>query len=35
MDALNASTRPIGGIEVVKAQKKGKGFRRLRIRITQ
>jgi misacylated tRNA(Ala) deacylase len=30
-----ASTRQIGGIEVVKVENKGKGFRRLRIRITQ
>ncbi len=29
-----ASTRQIGGIEVVKVENKGKGFRRLRIRIT-
>jgi misacylated tRNA(Ala) deacylase len=28
-----ASTRQIGGIEVVKVENKGKGFRRLRIRI--
>ena len=28
-----ASTRQIGGIEVVKVESKGKGFRRLRIRI--
>ncbi len=30
-----ASTRQIGGIEVVKVENKGKGFRRLRIRVTQ
>lgn len=30
-----ASTRQIGGIEVVKVENKGKGFRRLRIRITE
>jgi misacylated tRNA(Ala) deacylase len=29
-----ASTRQIGSIEVVKVENKGKGFRRLRIRIT-
>jgi misacylated tRNA(Ala) deacylase len=29
-----ASTRQIGGIEVVKIENKGKGFRRLRIRIS-
>ena len=29
-----ASTRQIGGIEVVKVENKGKGFRRLRIRLT-
>lgn len=29
-----ASTRQIGGIEVVKVESKGRGFRRLRIRIT-
>ncbi len=29
-----ASTKQIGGIEVVKVENKGKGFRRLRIRIT-
>ncbi len=29
-----ASTRQIGGIEVVKVENKGKGFRRLRVRIT-
>ena len=29
-----ASTRQIGGIEVVKLENKGKGFRRLRVRIT-
>ena len=29
-----ASTRQIGGIEVVKVENKGKGFRRLRIRVT-
>ena len=29
-----ASTRQIGGIEVVKMESKGKGFRRLRIRLT-
>lgn len=29
-----ASTRQIGGIEVVKVENKGKGFRRLRIRIS-
>lgn len=29
-----ASTRQIGGIEVVKMENKGKGFRRLRVRIT-
>jgi misacylated tRNA(Ala) deacylase len=29
-----ASTRQIGGIEVVKVENKGRGFRRLRIRIT-
>jgi misacylated tRNA(Ala) deacylase len=29
-----ASTRQIGGIEVVKVESKGKGFRRLRVRIT-
>ena len=28
-----ASTRQIGDIEVVKVENKGKGFRRLRIRI--
>jgi misacylated tRNA(Ala) deacylase len=28
-----ASTRQIGGIEVVKVENKGKGFRRLRVRI--
>jgi misacylated tRNA(Ala) deacylase len=28
-----ASTRQIGGIEVVKMENKGKGFRRLRVRI--
>ncbi len=28
------STRQIGGIEVVKVENKGKGFRRLRVRIT-
>jgi len=30
-----ASTRQIGGIEVVKVEIKGKGFRRLRIRLPQ
>jgi misacylated tRNA(Ala) deacylase len=30
-----ASTRQIGGIEVVKVENKGKGFRRLRVRITE
>ena len=29
-----ASTRQIGGFEVVKIENKGKGFRRLRVRIT-
>ena len=29
-----ASTRQIGGIDVVKVESKGKGFRRLRIRLT-
>lgn len=29
-----ASTRQIGGIEVVKIENKGRGFRRLRVRIT-
>ncbi|HZI97994.1 MAG TPA: alanyl-tRNA editing protein [Actinomycetales bacterium] len=29
-----ASTKQIGGIEVVKVENKGKGFRRLRIRLT-
>ena len=29
-----ASTRQIGGMEVVKVENKGKGFRRLRIRLT-
>lgn len=29
-----ASTRQIGGIEVVKVESKGKGFRRVRIRLT-
>jgi misacylated tRNA(Ala) deacylase len=29
-----ASTQQIGGIEVVKVENKGRGFRRLRIRIT-
>lgn len=29
-----ASTRQIGGIEVLKVENKGKGFRRLRVRIT-
>ncbi len=29
-----ASTRQIGGLEVVKIENKGKGFRRLRVRIT-
>jgi misacylated tRNA(Ala) deacylase len=29
-----ASTRQIGGIEVVKIENKGKGFRRLRVRLT-
>jgi misacylated tRNA(Ala) deacylase len=29
-----ASTRQIGGLEVVKVENKGKGFRRLRVRIT-
>ncbi|MFP5371362.1 MAG: alanyl-tRNA editing protein [Actinomycetes bacterium] len=29
-----ASTRQIGGIEVVKVESKGKGFRRLRVRLT-
>jgi misacylated tRNA(Ala) deacylase len=29
-----ASTRQIGGIEVVKMENKGKGFRRLRVRLT-
>lgn len=29
-----ASTRQIGGIEVVKMESKGKGFRRLRVRLT-
>jgi misacylated tRNA(Ala) deacylase len=30
-----ASTRQIGGIEVVKVENKGKGFRRLRVRLPQ
>lgn len=30
-----ASTRQIGGIEVTKVENKGKGFRRVRIRITE
>jgi misacylated tRNA(Ala) deacylase len=30
-----ASTKQIGGIEVVKVENKGKGFRRLRIRLPQ
>ena len=29
-----ASTRQIGGLEVVKIENKGKGFRRLRVRVT-
>ena len=29
-----ASTRHIGGIEIVKVENKGKGFRRLRVRLT-
>jgi misacylated tRNA(Ala) deacylase len=29
-----ASTRQIGGLEVVKVESKGKGFRRLRVRLT-
>jgi misacylated tRNA(Ala) deacylase len=29
-----ASTRQIGGIDVVKVENKGKGFRRLRVRLT-
>jgi misacylated tRNA(Ala) deacylase len=29
-----ASTRQIGGLEVVKIESKGKGFRRLRVRVT-
>jgi misacylated tRNA(Ala) deacylase len=29
-----ASTRAIGGLEIVKIENKGKGFRRLRVRIT-
>ena len=29
-----ASTRQIGGLEIVKIENKGKGFRRLRVRIT-
>ncbi len=29
-----ASTRQIGGIEVVKVENKGKGFRRIRVRLT-
>jgi len=29
-----ASTKQIGGIEVVKVENKGKGFRRLRVRLT-
>lgn len=29
-----ASTRQIGGLEIVKIESKGKGFRRLRVRIT-
>jgi misacylated tRNA(Ala) deacylase len=29
-----ASTRQIGGIEIVKVESKGKGFRRLRVRLT-
>jgi misacylated tRNA(Ala) deacylase len=29
-----ASTKQIGGLEVVKMENKGRGFRRLRIRIT-
>jgi misacylated tRNA(Ala) deacylase len=29
-----ASTRQIGGIEVAKVENKGKGFRRLRIKLT-
>ncbi|HWH29332.1 MAG TPA: alanyl-tRNA editing protein [Mycobacteriales bacterium] len=30
-----ASTRQIGGIEIVKVESKGRGFRRLRVRLTQ
>lgn len=30
-----ASTRQIGGLEVVKIENKGKGFRRLRVRLTE
>lgn len=30
-----ASTRQIGGLEIVKIENKGKGFRRLRVRVTQ
>jgi misacylated tRNA(Ala) deacylase len=30
-----ASTKQIGGIEVVKVENKGKGFRRLRVRLPQ
>jgi len=29
-----ASTRQIGGLEIVKIENKGKGFRRLRVRVT-
>jgi misacylated tRNA(Ala) deacylase len=29
-----ASTRQIGGVEVIKVENKGKGFRRLRVRLT-
>jgi misacylated tRNA(Ala) deacylase len=28
-----ASTRQIGGLEIVKIENKGKGFRRLRVRV--
>ncbi|MDQ1696079.1 MAG: misacylated tRNA(Ala) deacylase, partial [Frankiaceae bacterium] len=30
-----ASTRQIGRLEIVKVENKGKGFRRLRIRLSQ
>jgi misacylated tRNA(Ala) deacylase len=29
-----ASTRQVGGIQVVKIENKGKGFRRVRIQVT-